>query len=199
MKILELINNRYTTKKYDPTRKISSEDIEILKEVLHKSPSSINSQPWKFVIVSDPEVKAQLAEVSYFNKPKVLEASHLIVFNVINQVIDFEDQIKTHLGEGQVAYYNNMLKPLSEETIKAWLQNQVYISLGMLLSACYNMDIDSTPMEGIQPDKYAEILNLSTHKPLFAVALGYRDAEDKNQPAITPKKRLPIEMVIEEI
>lgn len=199
MNIAELINSRYTTKSYNQMQKVTREDIEILKEVLHKSPSSINSQPWNFVIVSDPETKARLAEASYFNKQKITDASHLIVFSVISNVTDFETQIQTHLGEGQVNYFNTMLKPLSEAEIKAWLQSQVYIALGMLLSAAMNLKIDSTPMEGIEKDKYKEILKLDKHNPLFAVALGYRNPEDKNQPTITPKKRLPVEMVISEI
>ncbi|AEA45210.1 NAD(P)H-dependent oxidoreductase [Fluviicola taffensis] len=199
MNFLDLANSRYTTKKYDSNKKVSAEKIEQLKEILRMSPSSINSQPWKFTVVSDEQVKSQLAEVSYFNEPKIKDASHLVVFSSIDDISRFEKQINDHLPEGSVGYYNQMLKPLSEAEIKSWLQNQVYLSLGFFLSACASMDIDSSPMEGIQPDEYAKILKLDGYKALFAVAIGYRNPEDANQPSLKAKFRLPLENVIESI
>ena len=103
------------------------------------------------------------------------------------------------MPEGSIAYYNNFVKPKGESQIKSWLQHQVYLSLGFFLSACAEMGIDSTPMEGIEPEKYDEILNLEDYKTLFAVAVGYRDAEDANQPSKNPKSRLDIEKTVETI
>lgn len=199
MNFTVLANSRYTTKKYDPTQKISADKIEQLKEILRLSPSSINSQPWKFTIVSDEALKAELAAVSYFNEQKIKDASHLVVFSSIDDITLFEKQINQHLPEGSVTYYNTFLKPLPETEIKSWLQSQVYLSLGFFLSACASMDIDSSPMEGIQADKYAEILKLDGYKPLFAAAIGYRNPEDANQPAIKAKSRLEMEAIIDEI
>lgn len=196
MNITELINTRYTTKTYNSQKKVTQEQLNILEEVLQKSPSSINSQPWKFIIIEDQKMKDKLSDASYFNKQKVLDSSHLIVFSSINNLSYFEQQINTYLPEGAVNYYNNLVKPLPEENIKSWLNNQVYIALGMLLSACASLGIDSTPMEGIEKDKYSEILGLENHGALFAVAIGYRDPSDKNQPTITPKNRIPKEEVI---
>jgi len=68
MNFLDQMKNRYTVKKYNPQGKISEEQIAALQEILHLSPSSINSQPWNFVFVNDPELKKQLADKSYFNK-----------------------------------------------------------------------------------------------------------------------------------
>ena len=90
MDFLELMQQRYTTKKYNPTEKINSEKIEQLKQILQLSPSSINSQPWKFIFVENQELKAQLAEVSRHNTERVLQCSHLVVFNVVNNLEFFE-------------------------------------------------------------------------------------------------------------
>jgi nitroreductase/dihydropteridine reductase len=60
MSFLEKMKSRYTVKKYNPQGTISEEQIQQLKEILHLSPSSINSQPWNFVFVSDPETKNSL-------------------------------------------------------------------------------------------------------------------------------------------
>lgn len=199
MNFLELAQSRYTTKKYDPNARVSEEKIQQLKEILSLSPSSINSQPWKFTIVSDEAMKRLLAGVSYFNEPKINDASHVVVFSAIDSVELFEEQIRENLPEGAVQYYMTFIKPKPEAEIKAWLQHQVYLSLGMFLSAAASLEIDSTPMEGIQADKYREILQLDNYQPLVAVALGYRDQEDVNQPSLKAKARLKTEQTIQSI
>lgn len=196
MNFLDIAQNRYTTKVYDSEKQIREDKVERLKEVLRLSPSSINSQPWKFFFISDKEMKKKLAEVSYFNEHKIKDASLLVVFAAMDDVAEFEVHVKRDLPEGAVAYYNNNIKSLPETTVKSWMQNQVYLSLGFFLSACAAMEIDSTSMEGIQQKEYDEILQLDGYKTLFAVALGYRKSNDSNQPAITPKLRRKTEDII---
>ncbi|WP_336687634.1 nitroreductase family protein [Chryseobacterium bernardetii] len=196
MNFLEKMKSRYTVKKYNPKGKIDEQQVEELKEILNLSPSSINSQPWNFVFVNDTELKKQLGDKSYFNKEKVLESSYIIVFQVIKDLNNFEKQIEENLPEGAVNYYRTMVKPKGEEAIKAWLGHQVYLSLGVFLSACATMGIDSTPMEGIEPEGYDAILNNEKYETLFAVAIGERDETDANQPKFNPKKRLNTEKVI---
>ncbi len=198
MNFLDLAKNRYTTKTYRE-QKISAEQISELKEILRLSPSSIDSQPWRFTFVSDEKVKSQLAEASFFNEQKIKEASHLVVFRVVDNLNLFEEQITAILPEGAIAYYQQIVKPKGEEVVKNWLQKQVYISLGYFLSACAALEIDSTPMEGIDTQKYDELLPIDGYKTLFAVAIGYRSVEDKNQPHISPKTRLKAEEIINEI
>ena len=88
------------------------------------------------------------------------------------------------------------MKTRGVEAVKNWLSKQVYISLGYFLTACASMGIDSTPMEGIDNQEYNKILNLNQYHTLFAVAIGYRNPEDANQPSIKPKNRLPLEKII---
>ncbi|WP_267740417.1 NAD(P)H-dependent oxidoreductase [Myroides injenensis] len=197
MKFLDLAKKRYTTKKYDPTKKISSEIIEEIKEILRLSPSSINSQPWKFTIVGDQNIKRQLAEHSQHNTQKITDASHIIVFSVIDSIALFEKQIEENIPETSVGYYNEFVKIKEEEDIKAWLAHQVYISLGYFLTACASLGLDSTPMEGINNDEYDKILGLENYHSLFAVAIGYRDLNDTNHPSVKPKTRLSIDEIIE--
>jgi nitroreductase/dihydropteridine reductase len=199
MNFLEKMKSRYTVKKYDPQGKISEEKIQQLKEIVQLSPSSINSQPWNFVFVSQPVIKEQLGEASYWNKEKIVESSHLIVFQVLKNSEDFEKQIEGKLPEGSVNFYKNFVKSKGESAIKSWMGHQVYLSLGVLLSACAEMGIDSTPMEGIDPDQYDIILNNEKYETLFAVALGIKAENDSNQPKITPKTRQNKEQVIVEL
>ncbi len=199
MSFLKIAEKRYTTKAYDATKTISEKEIEELKKILNLCPSSINSQPWRFTFVSKGEVKDALAELSRFNKERVQKASHIVVFSAIDNVELFEARINANLSAGAVGYYQTFVKPLGEAQIKNWFAHQVYLSLGFFLSACASMEIDATPMEGVELGGYADVLKLDGYTPLFAVAIGYRDENDSNQPSITPKTRLDLEAVIESI
>lgn len=189
MSFINVMQERYTTKKYNATRKIDSTKLEELKEIVRLSPSSINSQPWRFTFVEDEATKANLAKASFFNEQKILDCDTLVVFSRIDSIPLFEKQIEETLPEGAVGYYKQFLRPLPEAQIKAWFDSQTYLALGVFLSACATMGIDATPMEGIEPEKYNRILGAENHHALVGVAIGYRDKNDSNQPSKNPKSR----------
>ncbi|MGL1934153.1 MAG: nitroreductase family protein [Fibrobacterales bacterium] len=199
MSFIQSMQTRYTTKTYDASKGIDPSQIEALKNILHLSPSSINSQPWKFTFVSDPDTKQKLAEASFFNAPKVLDSHTVIVFNRIDSVPLFEEIINSDLPEGALGYYKNFIQPLPDAEILAWFDKQVYLALGVLLSACAEMNIDTTSMEGIETEKYDAILKNDKYTALMAVAIGTRDANDSNQPHLNPKSRRAIDTIIEVI
>lgn len=194
-----IAENRYTTKTYDATKKISKAHIEDLKHILKLTPSSINSQPWLFTFVSHKETKDALADASFFNAPKIKNASHLVVFSVMDNLEQFERQVEENLAPGSINYYKQFIKEQPAEKTINWLSQQVYLSLGFFLAACAAMEVDSTPMEGIEPEKYRKILKLDHHKVLFSVAIGYRDTDDNNQPSVNKKSRLAAEQIISSI
>ncbi|NOU20045.1 MAG: NAD(P)H-dependent oxidoreductase [Bacteroidales bacterium] len=199
MSFIQSMEERYTTKMYNSSKKIDITKLEELKNVLRLSPSSINSQPWKFLFISDAETKTLLAKASLFNESKILGCHALVVFSRIDSVEEFEKQIIKELPEGFVGYYNEFVKPLSEEQIKAWFDRQVYLALGVFLSACANMKIDSTTMEGIETYKYDTILGLEGYHSIVAVAIGYRDKDDFNDPSKKTKSRKEFDLVIKSI
>lgn len=199
MCFLNIAQSRYTTKKYDSTKKIDNNTIEQLKEIIRLSPSSINSQPWKFTFVENETIKNELSEFSHFNSDKIKDASHVVVFSVMKDAEAFENMRLTQLPEGTSAYYNRVLKPKGDEQIMNWMSSQVYISLGFFLSAAASLGIDSTPMEGIEKLGYDSVLQDDGYKTLFAVAIGYRHKEDINQILNTPKFRLEQDQVIRSI
>lgn len=196
MSFIKSMQHRYTTKIYDDSRKLAQTQIEELKEILRMSPSSINSQPWKFTFVTNAVTKNELAKASFFNDGKVINCDTLIVFSRINSIQVFEDDIAARLPQPAVDYYNKFIKPQTDEQKKGWFDKQVYLALGVFLSACATMKIDSTPMEGIEAAKYDQILDSGDYTTLVAVAIGMRDAEDFNQPAKNPKSRKTIDQVI---
>jgi nitroreductase/dihydropteridine reductase len=193
---LQSMQKRYTTKSYDITKKISNDTIKELKEILRLTPSSINCQPWKFTFVQDAETKQKLSKISKINTQKVIDCDTLVVFSRFENLDKLEEQIETELPEKAYDYYKNKMKNQSPEDIKIWMGKQVYIALGVFLSACAEMGIDSTPMEGIEPENYDNVLNQTDYTTLCAVAIGYRTKNDYNQPSLKPKSRIALEKII---
>ncbi|SMG14139.1 nitroreductase / dihydropteridine reductase [Sphingobacterium psychroaquaticum] len=200
MSFLDLAKRRYATKNYDPTKKISVEQIEELKQILTLSPSSINSQPWKFTFVTDPETKSKLAAQSYMNENSINKVNLLVVFHVMEDIEHFEKRNLSILPEAWVSgFYEPLVKANGRANVKAWMQSQVYLSLGYFLSACAHMGLDATPMEGINLKMYKEILSQDGYAPLFAVTVGYADADDWAHPGNLPKSRFALDDVIASI
>ncbi len=191
--ILNDLQWRYATKKFDASKKINDQDLETLLEVMRMSPSSMGLQTTHVLVITDPEVRAQLTAHS-FNQQQVKDASHLIVLCSYSSLD--ENYIQSHaqrtdeareMGEERVGKMIesivNFIGKKSPEAIHQWTSNQTYIVLGQLLSACARLKIDATPMEGFNPKGYDEMLNLS-EKNLSATVvcpIGFRSEEDAYQ------------------
>jgi nitroreductase/dihydropteridine reductase len=199
MNILDLIQKRYTAKKYNADKAIPQEKIEDLKEILRLTPSSINIQPWKFTFVQNPEIKAKLASVSLHNEEKINQAKLLVVFSVVDDLDAFQKVVDNEFPQARKDWYDQIKASMPEADLKIWLSKQVYIALGVGLTASAALGLDSTPMEGIETDKYRSILNMKAYKPLFAMAVGYGSEDDFNRIEVTPKTRRSLENVIETI
>ena len=134
MSFLEIAQKRYATKTYR-NEKISEAKIKELAEILRLAPSSVNSQPWKFVIIGDEALKADLAAHSFFNEQKIKEASHLVVLFAYDDIAAFETYFKANQPQPVVDYYQS-LKAGGEERAKIWFQKQVYLAAGFFIAAC---------------------------------------------------------------
>src|SRR6478752_5489264 len=152
MDILELIQKRYSVKKYNSDKAIPEEKIEALKEILRLTPSSINIQPWKFTFVQNPEIKAKLASVSMHNTEKINQAKLLVVFSVADDLDAFQEVVNEELPKARADWYSQIKVSMPETELKMWLSKQVYIALGVGLTASAALGLDSTPMEGIELD-----------------------------------------------
>ena len=170
-KIIDSLNWRYATKKFDDTKMVSSEDLETIKEVLRLTPSSFGLQPWKFVILKNKEIQKSLVEHSW-NQNQVAEASHVIILcrkNTLDEsfVQDYiNDMLKTTWAPAEALDWykgmmNGFLANLDDNAKEAWATKQVNIALGNVLTALSEMRIDSCPMEWFIGAKYDEILELN--------------------------------------
>ena len=164
--IARIATTRHTCKAFDPAKKIDASKLDALCTVLRFAPSSVNSQPWHFVIAASDEGKGLIAQATQggfaYNEPKVRNASHVVVLCA-----------RTDLDE-----------------------KQVYLALGALLQGAGALEIDACPMEGFDQVKLDEVLGLSEQglTSVVLVALGYRSELDFN--AKLPKSRLPVEALI---
>lgn len=199
MEALQLAQQRYSAKKYNTDKKIPEDKIAALKEILRLSPSSINIQPWKFTFVLNPEVKSKLAEASLHNLDKINQAELLVVFSVAEDLDAFQEVVDRELPAALRDWYTSSRESMPEENLRIWLARQLYIALGFGLSGSAALGLDATPMEGIESDKYAEILNMTTYKPILAMAVGYASEDDYNRIEVEPKSRRPLEDVVETI
>ena len=191
MDIIKLLQSRYTTKVYDPSFRLSEEQLATIKEVLRLSPSSINSQPWAFELIEDEALKSVLAEESRSNLERVKQASLLIVFYTYRDVETFiKERIDTQETPAQAqTYFHNYVASQGSEAIQAWQTHQIYIALGVLLTSLASMGLDSTPMEGIDVDKYDKILGREKYRPVLAVLVGRHAEDDFNHPSRKSKQR----------
>lgn len=207
MNLLEHLQWRYATKKFDPTKKVSSNDLEKIKQAIQLSVSSYGLQLYKVLIIENPEIREKLKPVSW-NQSQITDASHLIVFcnytDATPQVIDnFIEQtaVTRNLDLERLNGYGDFIKSKLNEksdTEKAsWLKSQTYLALGNLLNACAELKIDACPMEGFEPEAYNQILGLNEQGLNAAVIspIGYRHQEDDT--AKLPKVRKSIKELFE--
>lgn len=205
--IIQQLNWRYATKQYDTTKKVSAEDLAILKESVRLAPSSYGLQPYKVFVVETAQIREQLREKSY-GQPQVTDASHFFVFAAQDtmepaHIDSFVQLIADTRGvtvadlQGYSDYMKGATANLPAEKQAIWNAKQAYIGLGMLLTTAATLNIDASPMEGFDAAGYKEVLGLTDHTPVVIAAVGYRSPEDATQHHT--KVRKPIEHLFETV
>lgn len=213
MDTVALAKRRYTTKAYDASRKIPQATIDALLEQLRHSPSSVNSQPWHFVVADSEEGKARLAkstEVGFtYNTPKILNASHVIVFAARTDMTEahldglLEQEAKdgrfrsdeAKAGQDQSRRFYVNLHRHDNKDLQHWMEKQTYLALGTALLGAAAYGLDATPIEGFDPKVMDAELGLRERgfTSVVVLSLGYRSEEDFN--AGLGKSRLPVDKV----
>ncbi|WP_017495264.1 NAD(P)H-dependent oxidoreductase [Flavobacterium sp. WG21] len=191
--LLDNLNWRYATKKFDATKKISSQDLNTLKEAVRLSASSYGLQPYKVIIVENPEIREKLKAAAY-GQTQITDASQIFIFaNDLNLGADSVDAYINNISETRgvpadaLGGFSDMMKGtisnLSVEAKNIWTAKQTYIALGTLLTAASELKIDATPMEGFNAAAFNEILGfdkLGLNASVIAT-VGYRHDEDETQ------------------
>jgi nitroreductase len=190
--LVEALNWRYATKKFDSTKKIDAKTWSSLEEALILSPSSYGLQPWKFIVVENQEIKNKLKEVSW-NQSQVSDCSHHVVFAIkekmdeehITHFIEQTAKVRGMDASVMDGYKKMMVGDLvsgpRSQMISEWAARQAYIALGNFMTAAAMIGVDTCPLEGIDPSKYDEILGMkgSGYRVVVACPAGYRASDDK--------------------
>lgn len=208
MNLKEILNWRYSTKKFDENKKLTNEQINKLTELTNLSASSYGLQPFKMVTVKDKQLKKSLVASSY-GQTNIANSSHLIVFavrtdldenfinNYVKNISELRNIPQNSLEDFKNMLINSLLKK-DKSDLQQWASNQIYIALGTFLVACASEQIDACPIGGFIPEEYDEILELEKHnlKSVVVAAVGYRSDDDKYQHK--EKVRSPLsEMIVE--
>jgi nitroreductase len=205
--VLQQLQWRYATKKFDPTQIIPPETWAILEQSLVLAPSSFGLQPWKFFVIRNPDLRQKLLAASW-NQTQVVEASHLVVFAIKKDINEIDvDRYIARMAEVQQVPVENLqgfadvvkgflVKPPYPLDMNEWSTRQVYIALGQFMTSAAMLGIDTCPMEGFVPTQYNELLELPQqgYSAVVVCPAGYRSAEDKS--ANRPKVRYSPQDVI---
>lgn len=211
--ILKAYEFRHATKSFDPDRKISDEDFHFILETGRLSPSSVGSEPWKFLVVQNPELRSKLREVTWGAQGQLPTASHFVIIlarkNVRydstylrEQMLEVKQMTEEVFNQVLGRYREFQERDLnileSERSLFDWASKQTYIALGNMMTAAAEIGIDSCPIEGFQVNEVDKLLaaegimDANEFGVSVMAAFGYRTDKE-----LRPKARRTVEQVIE--
>lgn len=204
MSLLEDLQWRHAVKAYDPTKKVSKEDLNSILEAARLAPTSSGLQPFRIISVENQELKEKMV-AGALNPEVMKDCSHVLVFAAwdsysdekIDKVYDYHTDVRD-LPKGRFSSYTDQLKQIygaqTPEQHFAHTARQTYISLALAMAQAAELKIDSTPAEGFSNAVVDEILGLHEMglKSVTLLYLGYRD-EEKDWLANMKKVRIPME------
>lgn len=180
---------RYATKKYDPSKVVTQDKVDLILEAIRLTATSSGLQPYEVLVVTNPALREQIKPHAW-NQSQITDSSHLLVFAAwdnytaerINQMFDLTNEIRGFKNEGWENYRAMLLNTYPQRDAETNFQHaarQAYIGLGSALIAAAELKVDSTPIEGFDPVKVDEILNLKQKglRSVVLMPLGYRADE----------------------
>jgi len=186
MSLIEKLNWRYATKKFDHSKKLTPVQLDELLKAVHLAPSSAGVQSYKVLVIEDAATREKLREAAY-GQPQLTDASQLIILAsetnldeaYIKHYIDHVAKVRGIERQNLDAYeqmINGNVSRLDTEQKITWSKKQAYIALGVLLTAAADLGIDACPMEGFDAAKFDDILGLKEKGLTTAViaAIGFR-------------------------
>lgn len=207
--LLKALKWRYATKRFDAGKKIPDDVWAALEQALILTPTSYGLQPYKFIVMTNLEKRAELLAHSWKQK-QVVECSHFVVFTARTRMTEADvDRWIQRLAEVRgpadtLSTYRGMMigdvvHGSRGKIAHEWATRQTYIALGNLMTSAAVLGVDACPMEGITPAEYDRVLNLvnSGYSTVVACALGYRSADDSYAKA--PKARFSASDLIQKI
>ena len=189
MDLIQSLQWRYATKKMDPTKAVSQDKVDRILEAVRLAPTSSGLQPYEVLVVTNREVREKIKAIAH-EQGQVLDCSHLLVFAAwndytserINMMFDLTNEERGFVSEDWEGYRKLLLSRYPNRGAEVNFQHaakQAYIGLCAALIAAALEQVDSTPMEGFDPDALDELLNLRSRglRSVLILPLGYREAD----------------------
>jgi nitroreductase len=205
--ILDALNWRFATKVFDPSKKVSEENLHTILEAGRLAPSSFGIEAWKFLVVENPEVRGKIRDAGY-GQTQIADASHLIVIarrtdvreRITDELVERSAktmQIEPEKLDGLKQMLQGSIMGRSDADLDAWIRSQAYIALGMMMETASLLNIDNAALEGFNPATVDEILGLGDKRlaSTCLLVVGYRMEDSATQ--TRPKVRRGFEEVVE--
>lgn len=190
MSLIDKLQWRYATKKMDPTKAVPPEKLDQILEAIRLTASSSGLQPYEVIVISNPQIREKIQLIAN-GQSQITDCSYLLVFAAwdnytterINAAFDMTEKIRNFTSESGTAYRQMLLKnyPNRDPEINFnHTSKQAYIGLGTALIAAAYEEVDSTPMEGFDPQALDALLNLKERglRSVVMLPLGYRKADE---------------------
>jgi nitroreductase len=187
--VIDKLNWRYATKKYDTSKKLDDATLERILEAVRLAPTSSGLQPFEVFVVTNAELRAKIRAVGW-DQSQITDASHLLVFAAwdditeerVNMMFKLATDERGEVNEGWESYrklLTGIVKERGQQGNFDSSARQAYIALGVALVAAAFEGVDATPMEGFDPAAVDEILSLGERhlRSVLIMPLGYRQAD----------------------
>ena len=210
MDLIQRLEWRYATKKMNPAKPVPQDKVERILEAVRLAPTSSGLQPFEVIVITNNELREKIKPIAW-GQAQVADCSHLLVFAAwddytperINMMFDLSNEVRGFKSESWENYRNTLLgkyPPRGAEVNFQHTARQAYIAFGVALVAAACEEVDSTPIEGFDPNALDELLNLRSRglRSVLLLPLGYREA-DKDWLVNLKKVRRPREKLISEI
>lgn len=189
MELLDKLNWRYATKAMNG-EKVAQEKIDNIIEAASLAPTSSGLQPFEIIVIKNQEIKEKIKPIAW-DQQVITACSHLFVFAAwdnytadrINKQFDLTNTVRGFKNEGWENYRQMLLGSYPQRDAEVNFNHaarQAYVAFSHALTAAAFESVDSTPMEGFDPDALDEILGLRAKglRSCVMLAVGYRDTEN---------------------
>ncbi|VAY86804.1 Oxygen-insensitive NAD(P)H nitroreductase / Dihydropteridine reductase [hydrothermal vent metagenome] len=203
---LDIMDFRHACKLFDEDKKISNEDIDYILEVGRKSPSSFGMEAWKFLVITNQELKYKLKPYCWDQK-QITTCSHLVIILAGIENLKVESGVvrsqlmRRHLPVDKLNNFIELYKShLSnvldcDDNIYQWSARQTYIASTNMMSAAALIGIDSCPIEGFEKDNIEKVLKLDIKKYQVSLMLPFGYRINKQSPQLRSNKENIVEFI----
>ena len=210
--IIDAFNFRHACKEFDPSKKISEQDFNLILKTAHLSPSSFGLEPWKFLVVQNMELREKIKEVTWGGKKQLATASHYIVIlhrkahfmrynsahidNFMRNVQNLPNEAIINRSKFIETFQKSDFELMDDRALNDWASKQSYIPLANMMTSAALLKIDSCPIEGFIAKDLEKVIgdnfniNMNHFGVSCMVAFGFRINEQR------PKTRQPLNEVV---